>query len=175
MEIWKDIKDYEGMYQVSNLGNIKALDREVYSLWNNRIVKGKMRKPTYDKDNYLLISLSKEGKTRTFKVHRLVAEAFIPNPEEKPTVNHINGKKDDNRIENLEWATDKEQMKHCREVLGWKPDESRLRRRKVKRSDGKIYNSIKEAGIENNLFPSNITMCCQGKVKTIGGYSWEYV
>ena len=66
-------------------------------------------------------------------------------------------------------------MKHCREVLGWKPDESRLRRRKVKRSDGKIYNSIKEAGIENNLFPSNITMCCQGKVKTIGGYSWEYV
>lgn len=171
----ESIKDYEGIYEISNYGRVKSLSRLIKNS-NNRITKEKILKATYDKDKYLSIGLSKEGKTKTFKVHRLVAEAFIPNKENKRTVNHINGNKEDNRVDNLEWSTDREQMVHCKEVLGWNPHHTKNRkRRKIMRSDGKIYNSIKEAGIENNLFPSNITMCCQGKVKTIGGYSWEYV
>ena len=172
-EIWKDIKEYEGIYQISNYGRIKSLSRLIENS-NNRITKEKIRKATKDKDGYLCIVLSKDGTNKTCKVHRLVAQTFISNPLNKPTVNHKDGNKQNNKINNLEWMTDKEQMKHCKEVLGWKPSENRIKRRKVQRSDGKIYNSIKEASIENNVFASNITMCCQNKCNTIGGYGWCY-
>jgi hypothetical protein len=173
-EVWKDIKGYEGLYQVSNYGRIKSLSRLIKNS-NNRITKEKIRKQVYDKDNYLTISLSKNGKISTFKVHRLVAQAFIPNTKNKPTVNHKNGIKNDNKVENLEWATDKEQMEHCIKILGYDPHIKKTYPKKVKRSDGKIYDSIKEASIENNVSSSNITMSCQGKCKKIGGYTWNYI
>lgn len=119
-EIWKDIKDYEGLYQVSNLGRVKRLARSF-------IMKNGMRR-TYkekilsnkglDKDGYVLRILSKDNKPKTFKMHRLVAQAFIPNQEELPEVNHKNGIKNDNRVENLEWISTSQNQKHSIKVLG---------------------------------------------------------
>ena len=93
MEIWKDVEGYEGLYQVSNLGRIK-------SLRTNRILKN-----IKDKDGYEIIFFSIHQNQKCFKIHRLVAEAFIPNPDNKPQVDHINSISDDNRAENLRWAT----------------------------------------------------------------------
>lgn len=179
MEEWKDIKGYEGYYQISSFGRVKSLSRIVNSSYGKtRVIKERILILRRDKDGYMIVTFCINNQRTTHKVHRLVAEAFIPNPENKPTVNHKNGDKAKNYVDNLEWATDKEQMTHRVKVLGQnKAPSSKCRetwKKKVCRSDGKIYNSIKEAGIDNNISPSNITMCCQGKCKTIGGYGWCY-
>ncbi|KKN59958.1 hypothetical protein LCGC14_0537080 [marine sediment metagenome] len=103
MEIWKDIKGYEGHYQISNIGRIKSLKRG-----KNRILKT----PPNSK-GYLLVGLTKNGITETKRIQRLVAICFIPNPYNKPEVNHKNGIKIDNRTENLEWATRQENVIHA--------------------------------------------------------------
>ena len=110
VEEWKDIKGYEGRYQVSNLGRVRSLDRE----YNNRgtmvPIKGKMLSFNNCR-GYSLVSLCKDdSKPYKAKVHRLVAEAFIPNPENKPCIDHINTDRTDNRVENLRWVTRKENM-----------------------------------------------------------------
>lgn len=110
MEIWKDIQGYENMYQVSDLGRIRSLDR-VNSLGQN--IKGKIRKTRMDNRGYPIVRLSKEGKYKDLPIHRLVAIAFIPNPDNKETVNHIDGDKINWSIGNLEWMTTEENTKHA--------------------------------------------------------------
>jgi hypothetical protein len=111
MEQWKDIKGFEGMYQVSNIGNVKSLDRIVWNGKVHHLLKGRIMKPKGVKYNE--IHLCKDNKIKKCYIHRLVAEAFISNPHNKPQVNHLNGLHTDNRIENLEWCTSKENNQHA--------------------------------------------------------------
>ena len=104
-EIWKDIKDYEGLYQISNLGNVKSLIRSS----TNAIIM----KPKLSTSGYYSVMLYKDGTHKTFYVHRLAALSFIPNPDNKPQVNHKDGNKLNNTLENLEWVTISENQKHA--------------------------------------------------------------
>jgi hypothetical protein len=105
-EVWKDIKDFEGLYQVSNLGNVKRLK-------SKRVLSERLIGRSLDRYGYVKRTLSKDGKNYYFTEHRLVGLAFIENPEEKSTINHINGIKTDNRLENLEWNTNLENKQHA--------------------------------------------------------------
>lgn len=108
-EIWKDIKNFEGLYQISNFGNVRALDKYVNSgIKNNSKVKRKSQMlKLYDKQGYKEVVLTHNNKRHYFKVHRLVAQAFIPNPNNLPQVNHKNENKHDNTVLNLEWCSSK--------------------------------------------------------------------
>jgi hypothetical protein len=115
LEIWKDIDGFIGIYQVSNLGRIKSLARHVYMKRNNcnKLLKEKMLKTKTNKNDYISVVLCKDGKQSSHLVHRLVAGAFIPNPEGKKVVNHKNGKKSDNNVKNLEWTSPKGNSHHA--------------------------------------------------------------
>ena len=102
-EIWKDILGYEGHYQISNLGNVKRFTK----------YKSNILKPRINKRGYVQIILCKNNCAKTFRLHRIIAESFIPNPYKKLQVNHINGVRHDNKVENLEWVTQNENMKHA--------------------------------------------------------------
>ncbi len=122
MEEWKDIPGYFGLYIISNMGRImrvpgwdvvkgsEIVKGKIRHYERQRIVKLRILKPSIDRDGYHRISLSKNGKAKIFTVHRLVVMAFIPNPENKPEIDHINGNKQDNRVENLRWVTHKENI-----------------------------------------------------------------
>lgn len=118
-EIWKDVKGYEGHYQISSAGIVRSLDRQV-SQWNesakrvtSRLQKSIYMSPFYDKDGYLKVQLTRNGERHKFFLHRLVALNFIPNPENKPEVNHKDGVKDNNNLPNLEWNTTSENQRHA--------------------------------------------------------------
>ena len=112
-EVFVDIQGYEG-YQVSNLGRVRSLDRFITRKnSNDKVIKGKILTPTLHKKGYYYVRLGSKGHQKHFYIHRLVATAFISNPDNKPQVNHINGNKADNNVCNLEWVTALENMAHA--------------------------------------------------------------
>lgn len=191
-EKWKDIKGYEGLYQVSNLGRVKSLRRKVRTQKGSYYIKERELKICKDNIGYLVVGLTYKGKTKIIRLHRIIAEAFIPNPTNKPVINHINGIKNDNRIENLEWTTYKENSIHAiktglrqvtkkqreagaKNVL--KAIEGNCVKVKQFDLDGryiKTWNSMAEIKKTLHVNYQGISDCCLGKGKTAYGYKWRY-
>ena len=172
-EVWKDIKGYEGLYQVSNLGGIRSLNKFVNTKGKSkRLIKGKTLTPFCDKNGYLLVNLyDKDNKVKQFRTHRLIAETFIPNPNNLPEVNHIDENKQNNCIENLEWCT-------TRYNCNYGTRNERIRK-KVCQYDLngnyiKTWDSIIQVEKDLNIFHSRIIEVCKNKRNQIGGYIWKY-
>lgn len=175
IEIWKPIIGREGEYEVSNLGHVRGMDRLV---WHNtkhndrpRKVRGCWLKPQLSKTGYYIVCFNKNSKKTFRQVHRLVAEAFIPNPDNKPIINHKNGVKTDNRAENLEWCTYLENHHHARDILkhtpGRPPKSVRCIETELR------YPSIHAAGNQTGINFKNIHRALKHQ-RTAGGYHWEY-
>lgn len=164
MEKWKVVAGHAN-YEVSDLGNVRNAKT------------GYILRPAKTKKGYLVYGLCNNGKTRTHQAHRLVAIAFIENPDRKAQINHINGIKDDNRAENLEWATCAENIRHSFDVLGRKKAENAGNPKRSVRcvETGRIYESIMSASRDTHLSPGNIVSCAKGNLNTTGGYHWEYI
>lgn len=173
MEIWKDVVGYEGVYQVSNLGNVKSL-RMWSSVQKRYIQREKILKPYKAPTGYLQIGLKSERTRKLGLVHRLVAEAFIPNAENKREVNHINGIKTDNRVENLEWNTSQENTIHAYKKGLEKHCSTKVLQYDLQGNLLREWDSIKEAGAKTNTEPGNISACCRGHRRKAGGYMWSY-
>lgn len=180
-EIWKDITveykgvlhDFTGLYEVSNMGRVR----------NSKT--GRIMKLIKNKQGYLLVALSRNGKQKNFYIHRLVASAFIPNPNNLPYVNHKSEVKTENYVDNLEWCDakynnsfgtrtervgDKLRGKQRLEFTG----DNHPRAKKVMCIEtGQVFGTLKEA--QEWLGKGHIISCLKGKTKTAGGYHWEYV
>lgn len=183
MEIWKEVVDQKGQYFVSNLGRIKSTI--IHHGTNERIIV-----PTLDKRGYQRVCLGNRPNRKTYKVHRIVATAFIPNPENKRTVNHKNGIKSDNKVENLEWATDSENSIHSVHILGRKVPKNFTHHKtgknhfkskpvakinKITNETLEIFESGNQAAIKNNLYQANIHRCAYSGKGTTGGFKWKYL
>ena len=181
-EEWRDIKDYEGLYQISNLGRVKSLNY-------NRTKKEKILKPR-NSQGYLHVTLVKNSKCKGFTVHRLVAMHFIENPNNYPEVNHKDENKQNNKVENLEWCTDKYNKNYGTRTQ--RASESRKgkckgskneRSRKVQCiTTGKKFNTIKEAAEYYYVNYKHISTCCRGKRNYCGKHpvteeklKWKYI
>jgi len=166
-EIWKDIEGYEGLYQVSNLGRVKS------------IITNIIMKPSYCKSNYLKVKLCKNGRQKTIQIHRLVAENFIDNIYNKPQINHIDCNKENNRVDNLEWVTAKENTAHAINNGLFVFFAVQPKKRKVIQYDkeGNVlnkYNSMKEAATNCKTTYNNIYYACKDFNHTAVGCRWKY-
>lgn len=177
IEEWRDVKGFEGLYQVSNFGNVRSVDREVKTNSGKRKYKGKDMAINYT-GNYPSVGFKKNKKIYRLMVHRIVAEAFLPNIENKDTVNHKDGNKRNNNVNNLEWSTWSENHKHAYKNGLRFPrvkDAQEKWKRKVKCiTNGKTYSSIREAAVDTGAFASDITKVCKGKRKTANGHRFCY-
>lgn len=161
-EIWKDIKDYEGLYQVSNLGNVKSLPRQGTK---GGLLKLTERQDKKHKKNYLRAALTKNGKTKWYTVSRLVAEAFIPNPDNLPEVDHINNNEVDNRVENLQWISKKDNIVKDQGI------------KIICVETGEQFDCIADAhrAFNRTIHSSAIREALDNKNRTAYGYHWRRV
>jgi uncharacterized protein YerC len=182
VETWKDIEGYEGLYQVSNLGRIKSFDKTIMvKIKNQNIVtkKGKILKPNNNNNSgYNKVTLSKEGTNKPFTIHRLVAKAFIDNPENKPFVNHKDGNKLNNCVSNLEWVSLKENTQHAFEN-GLCDEMIKKFSKKVKQYDNnynfiKEWNSFHEIERETGMSATYICRVCKSPNNKAYGFYWRY-
>ena len=170
-EVWRDIPHYEGLYQVSNLGRVKALARERVNHTGGRWIQPeKIMAITINNDGYHVISLTKADHTRkTERIHRLVALAFIPNPEGKTEVNHINCIRGDNRVENLEWVSRKENIAYISKC-GHKSNKKIMC---VETEE--IFNTSTEAAKINGGDAGNIRKAARNQKSSVKGFHYIYV
>ena len=172
IEIWKDIKDYEGLYQVSNFG-------QILSLHYNRSRKCKLLKLIKTKFGYLRVQLFKDGKGKMFIVHRLVAETFLKNPDNLPQVNHIDENKENNRVDNLEWCTSEYNINYGtrNEKVSKTMTNGKTSKKVLQFSlTGEFireWESTQECG-RNGFNQGNISSCCLGERKSADGFKWQY-
>lgn len=177
-ETWRDINKYEGKYQISNKGRIKSLPRS----WDSKrcivTIKGRIRKQRLSGDGYLVVKIG--GKL--FRMHRLIAEAFIPNPENKPVINHKNGIRCDNDLENLEWCTQQENVQDSFDkgrskswFIGKKNELSPVAKPIVCIETGIKYPCAEEAARQLKLHSSHIRAVCLKTRLTTGGFSFKFI
>lgn len=163
IEIFKDIEGYEGLYQISNMGSVKSLGNG-----NSNNSKEKILKPTKDKKGYLTVDLYKQGKRKIYKVHRLVAQKFIENPNNLPQVNHKDEDKTNNQVNNLEWCD-------CQYNINYGTRNEKISKQLMCLETGLVYPSTREVQKQLGFAHSNISKCCNGKIKSCGGFHWCYV
>ena len=188
-EIWKDIKGWEGYYQVSNLGRVRSLERVVCdSRGYYRTIPERIMKLTKNDNGYLLVTLCRNNLMRSYHVHRLVGLAFIPNPYGYDEINHIDENKCNNIINNLEWCDRKYNVNYgtgrerqAEKIRGKKQSEENVRKRSkaviaANKETGQtiIFLSAREAGRQLEIDQASICRCCKGKQKSAGGFYWQY-
>lgn len=169
-EVWKDIKRYEGVYQVSNCGNVK------------NIITNKILKRSINQNGYIFYALYKNGLAKRFRGHQLVAQAFLSNPNNYKYVNHKNGKKDDNTIMNLEWCSASQNMKHSYDIGLHKKYCGQNNKKSIPIAqldlEGnliKIWDNQTIASKSLKIPRSNIWSVLKGRRKTAHNYKWKYV
>ena len=193
-ETWKDIPNYEDIYEISTRGYIKSISRWRDNGKSGYLQKEKYMTPHVTKKGYLAIDLYKDKKRKKYLVHRLIAETFIPNPNNYPCVNHKDGNKLNNDINNLEWCTQQYNMKEaarlgllnlwCDKLFGkdhpnykfrgkWKTQKP-IYQFDINGVFIKRYNSSQEANRETDINASHISECCNNKRKTAGGFIWKF-
>lgn len=175
-EIWLDIKDFKGIYQVSNLGRVKSLARDIICRGRLLHFKEVILKSAIGRDGYKRVALSKDGKQKMFLVHRLVADAFIPNPNNYPIINHKDEDKANNVPENLEWCTHKynnnygtTQQRHAQKLK-----KSILQIEAKTNEIIREWSSAMDVEREIGYDQANISKCCLGQRKTANGFKWRY-
>ena len=182
-EVWKDVVGYERLYMVSDMGRIKGLGRYV---WNGNTFVFKPEKIITSCNRglgYHVVGLYLNGERTTLQVHRLVAIAFIPNPYNKEMINHKDGKRSNNKLENLEWCTRSENMIHAFYVLksiNLTPpkyngsNDLKVLQLSLIGSKIKLWASIKDASIDLKIASSSISKCCKNTRNHAGKFKWEY-
>ena len=154
-EKMKDVKDYEGLYAITRDGKV----------WSYK--SKKFLKPGLIRDGYHRVNLCKNGKKKNYLIHRLVAEAFIPNPDNLPQVNHKDEDKSNNCVDNLEWCSAKYNANYGTRT-------ERISKPVYCVELNKVFDGARQAARELGLDNSNIIKCCKGKLKTVGGFHWRY-
>ena len=162
LEVWRDIEGYEGLYQVSNFGNVRSIK-------NGRL---KVLKPVFNSKGYHRVCLCKYGKIKNYSVHRLVLSAFVPNTLNLPQINHKNEIRTDNRLENLEWCDAKYNCNYGNHSYSFSKSKSK---RILCIETGEVFDSVKEASNTLKCSHSLISQCLNNKIKTAYGYHWRFV
>lgn len=170
-EIWKDIEGYDN-YQISSLGNVRKITKNGFT--HIKCSPRGSQKTSKTKEKYMGVTLSKNGTRKGFSVHRLVAEAFIPNPNNYPLINHINGIKDDNCVCNLEWCTIKQNIQHAYDVLNMRNHYGSIKQYTKEGEFIKEYDSVREASRELGIHFGNIVKCANKQRNVAGGYVWRF-